>query len=316
MACVPPAGALGSAPFNSKPRVLRLEYSAGTERGALRLTVGDPDGQIMGIRLGGAVTLIADGTGCGPRNGHPTSWVLPIRRLEPGVHSLQVFLTSSTCLSNPSLEESQSDFTITMTQNGGIKIAGQFGDPFVPPPCRVGEERPSPPIPEGERADTRVVTPPVVIGCGRVRPTTRRFELVAHQQIRGGGASSLCIRMYSLPSGIRYGCGTNGVRGGGNVDISGVVYGSGNRPVTVSGATTHRVARVTVTSGRKGRRVTRTATLVRVRSASLLRRLKVARAFGHYLVQAPRPAGRIHVRAYDRRGRQVGSTTLRGGRVR
>jgi hypothetical protein len=317
VACLPEtlgvAAGIAASPDDTQPRLLRLAYAAQQDRGTLRLTVGDPDGQVVSIRLGGAVTLIADGT-CGPRNGHPADWVLPIRSLEPGTHSLQVFLTSSTCISNATLEESQAEFTITITQDGMASVAGQFGDPFAPPPCRVGEERPSQPIPDEERAGIRKLTPAIVIGCARVRHSGRRYELVAYQLTRDRGSRLLCIDTYVSSTGSGYGCGNDRVLHGGKIDLTGTSSVTRGGPTTVSGATSADVARVTIGFCRQSRPATRRATLVRVRDANLLRRLKVARAFGRYLVEVPLSARRLRVHAYNAAGRMVGTARPVGAR--
>lgn len=172
------------ANVDAEPRVLKLASPQG-DRAALRMTVGDPDGQVLAIRLGGAVVAIADGTGCGPRNGQPGEWVLPVRRLEPGVHALQVFLTSSACTSNATLQEARSDFAVTVADDGSATVAGQFGEPFAPPRCRTQR------IPGEEQAGIRKATPPIVIGCVRLRQSGRRYELIAYQQTRIAGGSAL-----------------------------------------------------------------------------------------------------------------------------
>jgi hypothetical protein len=305
---------MAASPDDTQPRVLRLAYAAQEDRGTLRLTVGDPDGQVLGIRLGGAVTLIADGSGCGPRNGHPADWVLPIRSLEPGAHSLQVFLTSSTCTSTPALEESQAEFTITITQDAKVSVAGQFGDPFAPPPCRVGEERSSQRVPDEERSGIRKLTPLIVIGCVRVRHSGRRYELIAYQLTRSRGPSLLCIDTYVAATGSSYGCGNDRVLHGGKIDLTGTSSVTRGGPTTVSGATSADVARVTISFCRQSRPVTRRATLVRVRDADLLRRLNVARAFGRYLVEVPLSARRLRVHAFNAAGRMIGTARPTGAR--
>lgn len=304
----PLASAVAEAPPpNTLPRVLTVEYAAQEDRGTLRLTVGDPDGQVVGIRLGGAVTMIADGRGCGPRNGNTDDWVLPIRSLEPGAHPFEAFVTSSTCTASPTIEESRWEFTITVTQDGRASVAGTFGDPFASSGCRVGEQRAASWITEEERAGARRVTAPIVIGCVRERRSRRHYELIAYRLARPSGPDVLCLDTYVPSTGSSYGCASHRVLRGGKIDLTATSPVTRRGPMTVSGATTADVARVTIGYRLRGRPHTRRATLVRVRDAALLRRLQVSRAFGRYLVEVPLGARRLRVRAYDSAGRTVGS---------
>lgn len=157
----------------------------------------------------------------------------------------------------------------------------------------------------------RYGTRPVVIGCATLA-SGRRLELVGYQLGRGEH-TSLCIDHYDFERGVRWGCGTNLVFGGGAIDATSKAR-LPRRPDVVSGTVSASVARVVVRSEIAGRLRRHPAVALRVRGRKLLRAIAVRKPFGRYLAEVPRGARAATAEALDARGRSLGLAFFPGFR--
>lgn len=169
------------------------------------------------------------------------------------------------------------------------RLAAAGCRPGAEPSRRYGERPPERHLRYGSR--------PVVIGCINL-PQAGQIELVGYQL--GVRRPSLCIDQVER-GGLSHGCGTDAVLGGGPIDATGSIGRT-----RIEGATTADVASVLVRYELDGEVQESDASLVRVRNRPLLRRLRVSRAFGHYLAEVPPGARAVQVEARDADGRGLG----------
>lgn len=183
------------------------------------------------------------------------------------------------------------------TAAGSTSTAAAAGARAETANCRPGAE---PSRSYGKRPPERQLrygSRPTVIGCVRL-PQAGQIELVGYQL--GARRTALCIDQVE-PGGSSYGCGSNSVFGGGAIDATGLIGRT-----RIEGATIGDVASVVVRYELGGLVKETDASLVRVRNRGLLRRLRVAEPFGHYLAEVPPDARAVQVEARDARGQGMG----------
>ena len=192
--------------------------------------------------------------------------------------------------------------------------SGLFGARLHTPPdeCHLGAPRPRPEISGEQFAGIETVGPRIVVGCARLKASERVVELIGYRQTRPRGGASLCLDI-AFESGTTVGCGTNHVRHGGNVDVTGTL--SEGRFTLVHGAASDRVRRVFVRYRRRGVGIVRRASVIRVARSDLLERLRAPRPFGQYLFEAPRGASRLRIEARGSDGRVIGRARVREDRA-
>ncbi len=139
--------------------------------------------------------------------------------------------------------------------------------------------------------------PHYVLGCRRLHEVGR-VQVQAHRMRSG----EFCVTTYVPSERTAFGCGTYRVRR--HVDVN-AFAGTREDGYIVAGASSARARRVVYRYTLNGVEHQRRAALIRVRSQSLLRRLKLDRPFGAHRVFLPQTATQVTVEAFDASGRSL-----------
>ena len=128
VALVVSAAALGLGPAHGKtpvrPRILGYRYDPPAAPGgqaAFEVDAVNSDGQVVGLRLGGDITLIADG-GCGlggRANGDPTHFRVPVPTLDRGDHTITITVSASSCDAAARVAAASQTVTLNLPGNAG-----------------------------------------------------------------------------------------------------------------------------------------------------------------------------------------------------